>query len=114
MQNHYIQIKPTELVENKNYVYEFNEDGKLTCFDQYDDPVSGFVRYEDDIYYMDKEGIMMTGWVKSEGNWYYFYDEDYIIEHKLEDEVRPGTMAVDTTIDNYKVNSEGEMVKATW
>ena len=108
------QVKPADIIENRNYVWEINEEGKMTCFEPSGAPVSGWVRHEDDIYYMDKDGITRTGWIKDEGKWYYCYDEDYIAEHDLTGEVKPGTMAMDTTIDNYKVNSDGEMIKQKW
>lgn len=41
---------------------------------------------------------MQTGWVCSNGNWYYFYGD--------------GTMAHDTTIDGYYLNSAGAWTKS--
>lgn len=44
------------------------------------------------------EGMMNKGWKYIGGNWYYFYDDD-------------GTMAHDTWIGNYYVNSSGAWIK---
>jgi len=44
-------------------------------------------------YYFDSSGYMKTGWINDSGNWYYFNGD--------------GTMAHDTTIDGYYLNSNG-------
>lgn len=44
-------------------------------------------------YYFDSNGYMKTGWVKDNGSWYYLYGD--------------GTMAHDTTIQGYYLNSAG-------
>ena len=49
------------------------------------------------LYFLDKNGIMKTGWIKSSGSWYYLNDN--------------GTLAVDQWIDNYYVDSTGKMTK---
>lgn len=49
-------------------------------------------------YYLDSEGKMQTGWFKdSNGKWYYLYDS--------------GAMAFNTTIDGYKLGSDGAWIK---
>ena len=40
---------------------------------------------------------MKTGWVQLSGNWYYLYSD--------------GSMACNTTIDNYKLGSDGAWIK---
>lgn len=45
-------------------------------------------------YYGNDDGTRKTGWLYNGGNWYYFYYDD-------------GTMAHDTWIGNYYVNSNG-------
>ncbi len=48
-------------------------------------------------YYFDKSGAMVTGWMKDTNEkWYYFYPD--------------GRMAVNTTIDGYKVNARGAYI----
>ena len=60
-------------------------------------PATGFISYNDQTYFLDKNGIMKTGWIKSSGSWYYLNDN--------------GTLAVDQWIDNYYVDSTGKMTK---
>ena len=60
-------------------------------------PASGFISYNDQTYYVDKNGIMKTGWIKSSGFWYYLNNN--------------GTLAQDQWIDNYYVDSTGKMTK---
>lgn len=60
-------------------------------------PASGFINYNDQTYYVDKNGIMKTGWIKSSGSWYYLNND--------------GTLAQDQWIDNYYVDSTGKMTK---
>ena len=52
------------------------------------------VEGEERDYYLNKEGLLESGkWVKIDGKWYYFYPD--------------GTLAVNTEIDGYKVDSKG-------
>ena len=48
-------------------------------------------------YYLGSDGAMKTGWVQLSGNWYYLYSD--------------GTMASNTTIDSYKLGSDGAWIK---
>ena len=49
---------------------------------------------EERLYYLNKEGLLESGkWVKIDGKWYYFYPD--------------GTLAVNTQIDGYEVDSKG-------
>ncbi|WP_242822006.1 S-layer homology domain-containing protein [Peptoanaerobacter stomatis] len=49
---------------------------------------------EEKIYYLNKEGLLESGkWVKIDGKWYYFYPD--------------GTLAVNTKIDGYEIDSKG-------
>ena len=47
-------------------------------------------------YYLDGSGAMKTGWYQVSGKWYYSYSS--------------GALAVNTTIDGYTVNANGEWV----
>ena len=47
-------------------------------------------------YYLDGSGAMKTGWYQVSGKWYYSYSS--------------GALAVNTTVDGYRVNSDGERV----
>ncbi len=44
-------------------------------------------------YYLDSSGAMKTGWYQVSGKWYYSYSS--------------GALAVNTTVDGYRVNSDG-------
>lgn len=48
-------------------------------------------------YYLKSSGDMATGWVLTGGNWYYLYKD--------------GKMASSTTIDGYKLNSDGAWIR---
>ena len=50
------------------------------------------------IYYLDRNGVMKTGWVKDSGSWYYL------------DEIT-GVLATSRWVDNYYVDETGAMVK---
>ena len=47
-------------------------------------------------YYLDSSGAMKTGWYQVSGKWYYSYSS--------------GALAVNTTVDGYRVNSDGVRV----
>ena len=47
-------------------------------------------------YYLDSSGAMKTGWYQVSGKWYYSYSS--------------GALAVNTTVDGYTVNHNGEWV----
>lgn len=47
-------------------------------------------------YLFNKDGIMSTGWIKDSGYWYYLYSD--------------GSMASNTVIDGYKLNSSGQWI----
>lgn len=91
--------------DGDSFTWEY-EDEVLSCKDAYGKPVRGFVSKGDDVYYLNKDGIVKTGWVKYLGDWYYFYSDTDDVEEKL-----IGTMAKDEWIDNYYVNSKGIMTK---
>lgn len=55
----------------------------------------GWENYENTWYYYNN-GVMQTGWIYDNGNWYYCYSN--------------GKMASNTTIDGYKLNSNGAWI----
>ena len=56
---------------------------------------TGWMKINGDWYYMDNKGVIQTGWIKENNNWYFLYDD--------------GVMASDTvTPDGYKVDSSGK------
>lgn len=58
---------------------------------------TNWVSWKGNWYYLDQFGAMGTGWISSAGKWYYFNKD--------------GTMAHDTTIDGYKLGSDGARTK---
>lgn len=57
---------------------------------------TGWVKVDGNWYYLDESGAMKTGWFEVGGKWYYAYAS--------------GALAVNTTIDGYTVNGNGEWV----
>lgn len=47
-------------------------------------------------YYLNKSGAMSIGWIQENGRWYYLNNS--------------GALAVDTAVDGYTVNANGEWV----
>ena len=58
---------------------------------------TGWVNQGDTWYYLDNSGTMKTGWFQVEDKWYYSYPS--------------GALAVNTTIDGYAVNADGEWIQ---
>lgn len=64
--------------------------------------VTGFYTIDNKTYYFDEAqgdnyGCMVLGWKEINGKWYYFYGSD-------------GTMAVNTNIEGYYLNEQGQLV----
>ncbi|WP_176139290.1 SH3 domain-containing protein [Streptococcus sp. 1453] len=57
---------------------------------------TGWLKENGSWYYLDSPGAMKTGWYQVSGKWYYSYSS--------------GVLAVNTTVDGYRVNSDGERV----
>ena len=65
--------------------YYLNEDGRMSV---------GWFVYGDHWYYAGADGRMQTGWVMDQPGKYYYLNED-------------GTMAYDTVVDGYRLDSDG-------
>ena len=104
-----LAAKTAKAEVHENYVWTRVEEN-WTCQDEDGEPVKGWALHGNDLYFLDKNGVMRTGWIKSEGKWYYFYEPEYIKAHTLKD-VKAGTLAVSTSIGNYEVDAEGAMTK---
>ena len=57
---------------------------------------TGWVKDNGTWYYLKDNGAMATGWYKVADKWYYSYAS--------------GALAVNTTVDGYTVNGNGEWV----
>lgn len=99
-----------ELVDETEKVVWEKIENKFRCVDLSGEPVSGWVKRGEYIYYLGKDGFSKTGWVKSNAKWYYFYDEKDIERFDIS-ETWIGTLATDTWIDNYYVDKTGAQVK---
>ena len=67
-------------------------------------------------YYLDGSGAMQTGWINQGGTWYYLAGSGamrtgwYQVGGKWYYSYPSGALAVNTTIDGYTVNANGEWV----
>ena len=77
----------TGWVKDNGTWYYLNDSGAMQ---------TGWVKDNDTWYYLDNSGAMKTGWFTVSGKWYYAYSS--------------GALAVDTTVDGYTVNANGEWV----
>ena len=93
------------VTENENYTWE-KVDDKWTCTDESGFPITGWAAKGTSIYYLNKKGVMRTGWIIVDGTWYYTYKADDNVKEEL-----IGTLATDTWIDNYYVDKEGVFKK---
>ncbi|MBW6410279.1 N-acetylmuramoyl-L-alanine amidase family protein [Clostridium weizhouense] len=61
------------------------------------DMATGWKLLGDKWYYLRDDGKMLTGWVDDMGTWYYMYSD--------------GSMARNTTVDGYKLGSNGAWIR---
>ena len=61
------------------------------------DMKTGWIYVDNTWYYLRSSGAMVTGWFQVNGKWYYAYNS--------------GALAVNTTVDGYYVNYNGEWVQ---
>lgn len=61
------------------------------------DMKTGWIYVDNTWYYLRSSGAMVTGWFQVNGNWYYAYSS--------------GALAVNTKVDGYYVNYNGEWVQ---
>lgn len=85
-------------------------------FDQAGWMQTGWVKDGNTWYYLKDSGAMATGWVKDNGTWYYLKDNGamatgwYKVGEKWYYSYASGALAVNTTVDGYTVNGNGEWV----
>ena len=85
-------------------------------FDQAGWMQTGWVKDGNTWYYLKDSGAMATGWVKDNGTWYYLKDSGamatgwYKVGEKWYYSYASGALAVNTTVDGYTVNGNGEWV----
>ena len=74
------------VVNNSNWYY-FNDEGIMQ---------KGWLQLNGKTYYLSNSGIMKKGWVKIDNKWYYFNQS--------------GEKQINTTIDGYILNENGEWI----
>ena len=90
--------------DNDNWYY-LNDDGTMA---------TGWLKDKDVWYYLKENGAMATGWIQDDGAWYYLNDNGsmatgwYQVGEKWYYSYSSGELAVNTTIDGYRVNEKGE------
>lgn len=90
--------------DNDNWYY-LNDDGTMA---------TGWLKDKDVWYYLKDNGAMATGWIQDDGSWYYLNDNGsmvtgwYQVGEKWYYSYSSGELAVNTTIDGYRVNEKGE------
>ena len=57
---------------------------------------TGWIQDSGKWYYLNEDGSMVTGWYQVGETWYYSYSS--------------GELAVNTTIDGYRVNENGDVL----
>jgi glucan-binding YG repeat protein len=82
------EVLKNDWVIQNNRKYYLKEDGIMTI---------GWKLINNNWYFFNGIGVMQTGWLKEGANWYYLNTD--------------GTMAHDTTISGYYVNSNGVWVQ---
>ena len=90
--------------DNDNWYY-LNDDGTMA---------TGWLKDKDVWYYLKDNGAMAIGWIQDDGAWYYLNDNGsmvtgwYQVGEKWYYSYSSGELAVNTTIDGYRVNEKGE------
>lgn len=92
--------------DNDNWYY-LNDDGTMA---------TGWLKDKDVWYYLKDNGAMATGWIQDNGDWYYLNDNGsmvtgwYQVGDKWYYSYSSGALAVNTTVDGYRVNEKGECI----
>lgn len=75
---------------------------------------TGWQKVDGTWYYLNSSGAMQTGWINQGGTWYYLAGSGamrigwYQVSGKWYYSYPSGALAVNTTIDGYTVNANGE------
>lgn len=94
----------------KNKWYYFDTNGAMK---------TGWIQSEGKWYYLNKGGVMQTGWIKdSNKKWYYLGTDGAMKTGWIQDATgkwyymnENGEMVQDTTVDGYKIDSDGHLVE---
>ena len=128
----YVQYTETESVENgwkkQNGIWNYLENGKLATgwkkingswyhFKDNGTMSTGWVKDGSYWYYLKASGEMQTGWLKENGTWYYLESSGamkssqwFQVGGKHYYVNASGALAVNTTVDGYRVDSNGARI----
>ena len=100
--------KATGWVNENGSWYYFNKDGVMQKW---------WVQVEGTWYYLNGSGAMQTGWLQDNGTWYYLEasgamkaNQWFEVDGKWYHVNESGALSVNTTVDGYNVNENGEWV----
>ena len=85
------------VVNGNNYTWVLDNSG-WRMKDDNGNPVSSWVSYKNDTYYLNESGFIKTGWVIYEKGWYFLDDSGKLVKDKW-------------VYGTYYVDSEGKMTK---
>lgn len=97
----------TGWIQDNDKWYYLNDDGTMA---------TGWLKDKDVWYYLNDNGAMATGWIQYKDAWYYLNDNGsmvtgwYQVGEKWYYSDSSGALAVNTTIDGYRVNENGECI----
>ena len=128
----YVQHTETESVENgwkkQNGIWNYLENGKRATgwkkingswyhFKDNGTMSTGWVKDSSHWYYLKASGEMQTGWLKENGTWYYLESSGamkssqwFQVGGKYYYVNASGALAVNTTVDGYRVDSNGARI----
>lgn len=93
----------------------FKEDEKWYYLNESGEMKTGWLNKNDKWYYLGEAGDMRTGWVKDGSLWYYLNDDGSMKTGWINSNDNwyyldeSGKMIIDSIIDGYKINSQGEL-----
>ena len=91
--------------------------GSWYYFKSDDSKATGWLKDGSTWYYLKSSGEMQTGWLQEKGFWYYLDDSGamktgwYQVSGKWYYSYSSGELAVNTIVDGYTVNHNGEWIK---
>jgi lactocepin len=122
-------VKSTNWVKVRNTWYYLGSDGKMqTGWVKYQNKwyflnksgamaVNQWVLYQNKWYYLGGDGTMQSGWISPNGKWYYLNGNGQMVTgwkqlgRKWYFFYTNGQLAVNTTINGYKLGSDGAWIK---
>ena len=101
-------VQPDRWICNGRWWYRYG-DGSY--------PKNKFDVINNNVYYFNSDGYMLTGWQVIQGKWYYFNGSGVMVKNSWVGNYylqNDGTMAINTWIGNYYVDSNGLWQQDRW